>query len=384
MNLASLGQVNEVNCFSYLREVKWLKNLLSQLNSFVENFSENYLERSITLRHVEMGFDLGTENLKCAMVEKGTNRIAGLLHTRLVPERTSRNEKIHKNELRDKFRELSRGLMKKYAGNPLEICSSIQGEGTVNQYLEFPALSKKEIPLAVEAKAMKNIPFPAEKIKLDFLLVPPLGDKKNKTAVFAAAAHQDSLEEYINLITDCGFKVKSLETPILPLVREFRWNHPDAGDAPVMLVHSGFRLTLVAVLINGYPYYSREFNIAGGDFTYAFQMAFQSSWDEAEEYKISYDAIKRDATLEPFIVRWLDEIHKSWSYFKSSFPQVTEPLSRIYFSGGNSRMMNLDRILEEKMGVPVEIDSWSKIRKINRNIKQEPCLYKIAVGLTLR
>ena len=360
-----------------------MKSFIRQISDFIENFSTNYLERPISVRQMELGFDLGTESLKCALVERGTGRVLSLWQNVLLPGRVSKNEKVENQELCRRFSEMSREFRQKFPDLPMEINAIIQGEWTVNQYLEFPSMSAKELPLAVEAKATKNIPFPIDQINLDFVEVPVLGDKDGRIAVFVAAAHKESLEKFKNFLNGCGFTVKGLETPVLPLAREFGKNHSGIGKAPVMLVHSGFRMTQVIILIDGYPYYSREFNLAGRDFTYAFQMAFQASWEEAEEYKKEYDVKKRDATLEPFLLRWLEDIEKTWMFFRTNFPQVKEKLSRIYFSGGTSRMKNLDAVLSEKMDVPVVIDGWSKVRRMKAAEETQPWLYKIAVGLAL-
>jgi type IV pilus assembly protein PilM len=354
-----------------------------QMNEMIENFSSEYLEKPIILGQLEMGFDLGQHSLKFAVVERGSGNIVSLMEFPVLPSRQAKNETLEGSDLQKWLTALVKESKKKAPMMGMDINAVVQGDWTVNQYVEFPQLPGKELDIAVESRAMKGIPFPPDKIKLDYVPVPTLDPDSTQQAVFVAAAHRDTLKKFREFLAGCGFNVKRVEPTVLPLAREFARNHKTPGDEFYALVHTGFKLTHVVILRKGFPYYAREFSLGGRDFTYAFQMGFQSSWDEAEDYKLEYDALTRDATIEPFLARWLDEVKKSTRFFKDRFPEFSPDVKKVFLSGGTAGLKNLDRVLSSHIEMPVERDGWDLLSPISRKLPGSPWQYKVAVGLTI-
>lgn len=360
-----------------------MNKFISHLNDWIKSFSSSYLERPLSLKQLQLGFDMGQESLKFSMVEQGRSKIAGLWHSEIFPDREDKDQVMGEDSLCARLKAITTELKDKLPHFSMESNGVIQGEWTVNQYLELPVLSKKELDLAVEAKAMKNIPFGADQINLDYIQVPPVSGDSKKTGVFVAAAHREVLEKYKNFLNGCGLKIQRLETTVMPLAREFSHNHRDMGNGCFLIIHSGYRITHLLIIKNGFPYYAREFNLAGRDFTYAFQMAFQTTWAQAEKYKTDYDALRRDPTIEPFISRWLDEVKRSIRFFSDSFADADLKIEKIFISGGTAGMRNLDRLLSSHLSIPVELDRWESIKVASEAKELDPWLFKVAAGLAL-
>lgn len=235
------------------------------------------------------------------------------------------------------------------------VVATIPGHGTIGRYLEFPALSAKELAVAGPAQAWQFIPYPQDQTNLSFLQVPPLGGDK-KTALFFVADQKERVESGQALLK--GLKIQRMEVPVLALARQFAAEHP--SDSFQALVHCGHTLTHVLVMKGKHPYYYREIRLAGKDFTYAFQQANQSSWEEAEAYKHGVDALAREVGGEPFLQRWLKEV-------KRSLAGSQIEVSKVFLSGGSAAWKGLRERLAEDLELPVEVD--------------EPALYKVAAGL---
>jgi len=263
------------------------------------------------------------------------------------------------------------------------VSTAIQGEGTVSRYIEMPRLSKKELDTAVTSQALKYIPFPMESVNLSYITVPQIEAEKNKTGVFFVAAQKKSIEYMKNILEKCGLELERIETPVMAMVRAFARNHKLPSDRFFALIHTGFRLTHLVVIRDRYPYYSREISLAGRDFTYAFQMGQQSSWEEGENYKLNYDVAECDVSIEPFITRWQKEIKKSLSFFTKQLPGNCK-VEEVYISGGSSLLKGLDKRLEEYLKIPVKIGCWDQIKRCDKfsHIK-EVGIYEIATGLAL-
>lgn len=240
----------------------------------------------------------------------------------------------------------------KLTGN---VVATIPGHGTIGRYLEFPVLSAKELAVAGPAQAWQFIPYEQDQTNLSFLQVPPMGGDK-KTALFFVADQKERVAEGQALLK--GLKVQRMEVPVLALAREFAAEHP--SEEFQALVHCGHQLTHVLIMKGRHPYYYREIRLAGKDFTYAFQQANQSTWEEAEAYKHGTDAMDREVGVEPFLQRWLKEVKRSLAGSQIA-------VARVFVSGGSAAWKGL----RERLASEVELEV----------ITDEPALYKVAAGL---
>lgn len=330
------------------------------------------------------GLDLGAHTLKCAVVETDTGCVRELWKSDILPDRQSRDQTLTGEALSQRLAILLNLCHKECTTFKANVVTAIQGEGTVCRYLEFPPLSDPELKIAVPAEVKKFLAFPIAQTSLSYFQVPLISSGK-KGGVFVVAARKDSVEEMKILLEQCNLQVQRIETPVLALVREFVKNHDNLRNRFHVLVHVGFRLTQIVILRNGYPYFAREFSMGGRDFTYAFQMRTQSSWSEAEQYKLHYDVMSKEASIEPFLIRWLDEVKKSLSFFCRQFAKEFNDICKVCLSGATAQWTNLDKRLGEHLNLPVIVDDWNRVKPINkgRNLKEKSLIYKVAVGLAL-
>lgn len=346
------------------------------------NFKE-IMSYDIFSKQLSVGFDPGDSTMKFALVNPKKRRIEALYEEPTFPERETKDQEIEREKLRQRIASFYEKLSKKESNLQKQVYTIVQGESTTSNYIELPPLSKKEIETAVNSRALKFIPFHPDKVKLDFVEVPPLNEDEKKTAVFYVAAHKDKLEEFKTFLKGCNLEALSIETPELPLSREFSENHDINSDNFFIIVNVGFKFTRVLILRKGYPYYSREFSLAGKDFTYAIQMAEQISWAKAEKKKMKYDVSERNPAIEPFISRWLNELERSISFFKRQNHSINITYEKIYLSGGSANLKNFDLLISEHLEIPTVVDKWDRLRYKGKSEVKNPNAFKTAVGLTL-
>ena len=329
---------------------------------------------------LKIGLDIGQFSLKCALLE-GNSQIKALWEKEIMPERASQEQALKEAEWQNRLCALLKECPKEIPLFSHPVATALEGEGVISQYLELPHLSPKELEVAVSSKIIKILPFPIDQVKVSFLQVPPLTRGERVSAVYWIAARKDYIEKALKLFKNCGVTIGHLETPVLPLAREFSDNHKVPKDQFFALVNLGFRWTQVVIVRDGYPYFSREIPIAGKSFTYAFQMGTQSSWSEAEKYKLDYQVERREPQIESFLQRWLDEVKKSLGFFANQLNQENNPVKQIYLSGGTARWKGLDARLAEYLNIPVVMDPWEQIA--DRTQTKHPETFKVAVGLAL-
>ncbi|MEQ8189044.1 MAG: pilus assembly protein PilM, partial [Candidatus Eremiobacterota bacterium] len=238
-------------------------------------------------KQLKVGLDVGQDSLKYILMDEDRGIIHYGREEKNFPGREKKDDILAGERLKEKLKSFLSVCQKESSAFSNNVNTAIQGEGTICQYIDLPKLTKKEMDVAVPSQAVKYISFPLDTVNLSYITVPPIKKEENKTGIFFVAAQKKSVEDMKNMLEQCGLQIDSMETPVMSLVREWARNH-GRNDNYYALVHTGFRLTQVIILKDRYPYYCREFSIAGRDFTYAMQMGEQISWEDAEGYKMSY------------------------------------------------------------------------------------------------
>ncbi|MHC9538803.1 MAG: pilus assembly protein PilM [Vulcanimicrobiota bacterium] len=335
-------------------------------------------------KHRGIGLDIGTESIKLTYLDSDRGLIENKWSCPILPLRISKDDIPTKEDIQRCIGDVIRECQKEVQSFKRHVSASIQGGGSITKYIELPLLKPKELAVAVPSAAIRHIPFPMEKITLSFIQMPQISTKEKKTGIFFIAEQNEFIENLKGIINASGLELNRLETPSLPLTRLFGKNHRMPRESFHAIVHTGFKFTHVIVFRDRYPYFAREFALGGRDFTYAFQMGYQISWKEAEEKKAGYDALQREIGIEPFFARWLDEIKKSLTFFAKSFNTEDLTVHKVFLSGGGAAMINIDKRLEEHLGIPVQIDSLEHIKFKNPQSRDLfHGTYAVATGLAL-
>ncbi len=326
------------------------------------------------------GLDLGEHSLKCATVEPETARIRGLAAATLMPERQLRADFLDAAALEARLKAALPDCRKRCSPFQKSVVLSLPARAGACGYLELPSLTDQELALAVPSKVSKLIPFPLSEVSVSHLAVPMIRPGAEGRGVLYVSVQNAALQQWTELLERAGLRIHRAELPAITLAREFQRNHPEESQDFVALVNVGFRSTSVAVARGGFPYLARSFSAGGADFTYAFQMGSQSTWERAEAYKRTYDFRQRETAVEPFLARWMDEVAKTLAGFARRFNAEDLHVRRAILSGGEAAGLGLAERLAEHLDLPVEVDGWATLRGPEG---AAPGLFKIAVGLAL-
>jgi type IV pilus assembly protein PilM len=338
-------------------------------------------------RPANVGLDLGHFSLKCAVLEHGSTAIKKLWQGEILPSRESEDQTPSPQELRGTLQSIL--SIASRDGVPLDrgASASIQDEAIVFRYIELPELAKKDLDAGVRNVAKKYIPFPLDKVILSHLPVPLIAKKTDKMAVFFIAIPSEPLASLKSLMKDCKIDVRGIIPSEIALTRALVRNYDLPRDQFLALVHTGFHVTQVIIVRDGFPYLIRSFPIAGKKFTYGFQSARTArlAWREAEYKKLEYDATSKNAAVEPFIVAWLAEIEKSLKAFAGLVPGAPQKVSGIFLSGGSAGMKGLDQRLSSHVNLPTTLLTLQNLRLgSNQPIAGHAASYAVALGLAVQ
>jgi type IV pilus assembly protein PilM len=177
----------------------------------------------------------------------------------------------------------------------------------------------------------------------------------------------------------------------------FEVNYEVPRNETVVLVNAGAAVCNINVLANGLTTFTRDVTMGGNQFTEEIQKQLNVSYDEAEKLKVGGDAAQDSDSVVPQEVerviagvadQMAGEIQRSLDFYTAS--AADSHISRLYLSGGTAKIPALFKIIEQRVGVPVEIlNPFKGVEIDNRRFDPNYVMdvapsAAVAIGLALR
>lgn len=329
-----------------------------------------------------VGVDLGKYSLKlCALETSETS--CTVCSEEIWPQRQARESPANQHLTDEQVKRVFDQGLKRFKSGAKRLHIGITDPGMCSGYLELPSLSKDQLAVAVPSAVAREIPQNLKDVQLFYIAIPPLDPNSGKGALFFVTLPKQAIETQQSRFSKFGHEIAQLEPGLLALVRGLNRNRATLENEPQLVAEIGFSTTTLLLMRQGYPYYSREFAMGGGDFTYAIQMAEQLSWAEAEAMKRKHNVMQGDFKQEPYLLRWETEMKRSLQFLRNRWPMLT-PTSAL-LTGGGALWAGLPERLEHLLEVPVALHSWQKVQpSSNLQSESSPALYAKALGLVTK
>jgi len=205
-----------------------------------------------------------------------------------------------------------------------EATVSISGRDLIVRTFEMPILPRQELDTAVNFEVKKYIPFKIEDLISDFQY--KLDKTIQKTRVLFVGIKKEVLDNYLNILSQLGIKIKSIEYSAFSILRLLKL--ADIKEKGIIAVVN-IDITKddeanFVVLDDGFPLFSRDISLIGGYEEVAKEEEAQSS--------IVSEKLKR-------------EIQISLGYYDRKFPGKN--ISKIFFITNPNYRADLDGFIKD-------------------------------------
>jgi type IV pilus assembly protein PilM len=205
-----------------------------------------------------------------------------------------------------------------------EAIVSISGKDLIVRTFEMPILPSQELDTAVNFEVKKYIPFKIEDLISDFQY--KLDKTIQKTRVLFVGIKKEALDNYLNILSQVGIKIKSIEYSAFSLLRLLKL--ADIKEKGIIAVVN-IDITKddeanFVVLDDGFPLFSRDISLTGG--------YEEIAKDEEAQSSITSEKLKR-------------EIQISLGYYVRKFP--SKNISKIFFITNPNYRADLDGFIKE-------------------------------------
>lgn len=326
-----------------------------------------------------IGLDIGSSSIKLVELSEGKTgyRLQSLGISPLPPEAIVDGALMDSVTVIDAIKE----LIKSAKTRTKDVVTSVSGHSVIVKKVTLPFMSKEELEESIKWEAERYIPFDINDVNLDFQILGTASENPEVMDVLLVAAKKDIINDYVSVIIEAGLNPVIIDVDAFALENMFAINYEMGTDETIVMADVGASITNINILKNNTSAFTRDIFKGGNYITEEIQRQLHIDYEEAEKIKIGS---KLEATSQPMIQDILQaasetlalEIANSLEFFQST--TTYEKVSKIYLSGGGSKIKDFDTILQQQTGIPVEI--VNPFKKIEYNEKSFDIEYLREIG----
>jgi type IV pilus assembly protein PilM len=338
-----------------------------------------------------IGLDIGSSSIKLVeLVEsKNTYKLQNLGIAPLPPEAIVDGALMDSVTIIGAIRELIANTKAKTK----DVITSVSGHSVIVKKITLPLMSDSELEESIQWEAERYIPFDINEVNIDFQIFGSSSENPEVMDVVLVAAKKDIINDYVSVIIESGLNPVIIDVDSFAIENMLSVNYEMEKDETVAMANVGASITNINILKNNMTAFTRDIFKGGNQITEEIQRQLHVDYEEAEKIKVGS---KIDATSQSIIQEVLKsaseslaiEIGNSIEFFQST--TTYEKISKLYLSGGGSKIKDFDIVLQQQIGVPVEIvNPFKKIEYSEKNFDLEYLreigpMMAVGVGLATR
>lgn len=268
---------------------------------------------------------------------------------------------------------------------------SISGYSVIVKKVNLAVMDDAALEEHIMEEAEQYIPFDIEDVYLDYQDLKNYSGDGDRTDVMLVAAKKEIVDDYLEMIREINLDPVIVDVDGFALENTYEYNHQKTGN--VALVDIGASKMNINILSNGISVAARDIIVGSRQITEQIQNIFDIEFEDAEALKLGYMAAEdRQQEIEQIFTatctQWVLEIKKAIDLYHSNHSD--RPLTKLFLSGGGSKIHGLTDFLAKETGLSVELfnpftNMTSKKRKIDPNYLDSIAPeMAIATGIALR
>jgi len=334
-----------------------------------------------------VGLDIGSGLIKLVVINHGSGEpvLTKVAFTAVADDAIVEGEVMDPGLVADAVR----GLFDSVGVKPRNVVTAVGGRDVIIKKISMDRMKESEAREVIRWEAEQHVPFDMDNVELDFQILDPGADGLQMT-VLLVAAKRELIETKLALLADVGVQPAIVDVDSFALHNAFELNYPDAMRGVIGLVNIGHEMTNVNVLEDGVPVLTRDLAIGTRRFREDLQRERGISSAEADRL---LQGLEAGDALAPFLETRGDElavgIERAAAFLQTS-SRSAAGISRLFLSGGGSRIPGLSRILGDRLRLPVQLANPVERLRVadgvfdTMSIDDVSPLLMLPVGLALR
>jgi len=338
-----------------------------------------------------VGLDIGSTSIKLVELTKGKGgfKLQSLGISSLPPEAIVDGALMDSVIIIDTIRELI-GTSKV---KTKDVVASVSGHSVIVKKITLPFMTEAELEEWIRWEAERYIPFDIHDVNIDFQIFGSNAENPEVMDVLLVAAKKDIINDYVSVIMEAGLNPVIIDIDAFALENMLEINYEIGKGDVVAIANVGANTTNINILKNNLSGFTRDIFRGGNQITEDIQRQLHVDYDEAERIKVGNKVDVASRSIVQNLLKTASEalaveIRNSLDFFQST--TTHEKISKLYVSGGGSKIKDFDLILQKETGLPVEVvNPFKKIECSEKNFDIEYLteigpLMAVGVGLASR
>jgi len=320
-----------------------------------------------------VGLDIGSSSIKLVELKEGKKgyRLQSLALSPLPPEAIVDGALMDSVTIIDAIKDLI-GQAKTKTKSAV---TSVSGHSVIVKKITLPFMTEAELEESIQWESERYIPFDINDVNIDFQILASDGENPDVMEVILVAAKKDIINDYVSVIMEAGLNPVIVDVDAFALENMLAINYDLEKGESVAIANVGASITSINILKNNVSAFTRDIFKGGNQVTEEIQRQLHTDFDEAEKIKVGS---KMDGVSQPVIQKVLKEASESLSieignsldFFQSA--GTYEKIGKLYLGGGGSKIKDFDILLQQQIGIPVEmINPFKKIEFSDKHFDLE-------------
>lgn len=338
-----------------------------------------------------IGLDIGSSSIKMVELRDDRNgyKLQNLAISALPPEAIVDGALMDSATIIDTIRDVIAASKTKSK----DVVTSVSGHSVIVKKISLPLMTEAELEESIQWEAERYIPFDINDVNIDFQIFGATQENPEVMDVVLVAAKKDIINDYVSVIMESGLNPVIIDLDSFALENMLAINYEIGDGETVAVANVGATVTNINLIRNNSSAFTRDIFKGGNQMTEEIQRQLHVDYEEAEKIKVG---TKVDLSSQSVIQNVLKtaseslavEIGNSLDFFQST--NTSEKIGRLYLSGGGSKIKDFDIILQQQIGIPVEVvNPFKKVDYSGRDfdleyLKEIGPIMAVGVGLASR
>ncbi len=234
-----------------------------------------------------------------------------------------------------------------------QVVTAVGGRDVIIKKIAMDRMKEAEAREVIRWEAEQHVPFDMDNVELDFQILDPEGEGLQMT-VLLVAAKRELIETKLALLSEVGLEASIIDVDAFALHNAFEVNYPEAMKGVVGLINIGHEMTNINILDEGIPVLTRDIPIGTRRFREDLQRERGLSAEDADKL---LQGTEPSDLLEPFLETRGEELAvgiERAAAFLQTASRSSGGISRLFTTGGGSRIPRLNRVLADRLHLPVQ------------------------------
>jgi len=303
-----------------------------------------------------IGLDIGSSSIKLVELkeDKKGYKLQTLSISPLPPETIVDGALMDSVTIIDTIRD----LISTSKSKTKDVVTSVSGHAVIVKKISLPFMTETELEESIQWEAERYIPFDINDVNIDFQIFGSTPENPEVMDVVLVAAKKDVINDYVSVIMESGLNPVIIDIDSFALENMLAMNYDMGKEETIAIANVGASITNINIIKNNISSFTRDIFKGGNQITEEIQRQLHVDHEEAERIKVGS---KADITSQPIIQNVLKtaseslvgEIGNSLDFYQST--TTYEKIAKLYLSGGGSKIKDFDILLQQQIGVPVEV-----------------------------